>query len=98
MDHGRRGRHRWPVGVPVSVHDRVDLNKEGRTMAVKAPCYGCADRTVGCHGQCAKYAEWSAEKRLEAEQRQQESVMYLKTDDYRRNIRRKLLNKARYGH
>lgn len=21
----------------------------------KTPCYGCPDRTVGCHGRCEKY-------------------------------------------
>lgn len=64
-------------------------------MAEHSPCYGCPDRTVECHGKCAKYAEWSAEKRLEAEQRH--SISGLKSDDYRRNVRRKLLRKARYG-
>ena len=23
-----------------------------------APCKGCEDRTVGCHGSCEKYAEY----------------------------------------
>lgn len=66
-------------------------------MAEHAPCYGCPDRTVECHGKCAKYAEWSAEKRLEAEQRQMETITCFKTDDYRSNIRRKLLRKSHYG-
>ena len=24
----------------------------------KCPCYNCQERTVGCHGKCAKYKEW----------------------------------------
>ena len=23
-----------------------------------APCRGCADREVGCHGRCPRYAKW----------------------------------------
>lgn len=27
-----------------------------------APCYGCTDRSPGCHGSCEKYTAWKAEK------------------------------------
>lgn len=29
---------------------------------MKAPCKDCQDRAVGCHGQCARYAEFEAER------------------------------------
>ena len=29
---------------------------------MKAPCKGCPDRAVGCHGQCGRYAEYRGER------------------------------------
>lgn len=26
------------------------------------PCKGCADRYLGCHGECNKYKNWTANK------------------------------------
>ena len=31
------------------------------------PCRNCADRLVGCHGCCTKYAEWCAQRRQKAD-------------------------------
>ena len=28
-------------------------------ITVVAPCKGCIDRKVGCHGKCEKYTAWS---------------------------------------
>lgn len=28
-------------------------------ITVIAPCKGCVDRKVGCHGKCEKYTAWS---------------------------------------
>lgn len=28
---------------------------------MRAPCYKCTDRAVGCHGQCAAYLAYQAE-------------------------------------
>lgn len=28
---------------------------------MKQPCYNCPDRTLGCHGQCERYAEYRTE-------------------------------------
>ena len=30
-------------------------------MPKTAPCKGCHDRAVGCHGKCEKYAAWQVE-------------------------------------
>lgn len=30
-------------------------------MRKKAPCKGCQERTLTCHGFCEKYKEWKAE-------------------------------------
>lgn len=30
---------------------------------IKNSCYVCKDRTVGCHGNCLRYAEFKAEQR-----------------------------------
>lgn len=27
----------------------------------KNPCFGCAERYVGCHGECEKYKAWKTE-------------------------------------
>ena len=27
-----------------------------------APCRGCAEREVGCHGRCPRYARWKEER------------------------------------
>ena len=29
---------------------------------MKAPCYGCPERTVGCHENCDRYKEFKAKK------------------------------------
>ena len=31
-------------------------------MLVKAPCYNCEDRCIGCHSICERYAEFRAYK------------------------------------
>lgn len=43
-------------------------------MSETAPCRGCPDRVIGCHGKCPKYiafARWIKEKHA-AEQRAKE--------------------------
>jgi len=39
---------RWP-GMLFHFHD-------------SSPCYGCADRTVGCHGKCERHSEWKQKR------------------------------------
>jgi len=39
---------------------------------MKAPCKGCQDRRIGCHGDCEKYREFHAENRKRLEQHQKE--------------------------
>ena len=29
---------------------------------MNVPCYGCAERKIGCHGNCPRYAEYRAER------------------------------------
>ena len=31
-------------------------------MTVKAPCYNCEERCIGCHSICERYAEFRAYK------------------------------------
>lgn len=40
-------------------------------MMRKAPCMGCTDRTLGCHGSCWRYIDWT-EERAEAKKKQRE--------------------------
>ena len=39
---------------------------------MRAPCKGCQDRRVGCHGECEKYQTFRAENQKRLEQRQKE--------------------------
>lgn len=34
---------------------------------MKAPCYKCPDRILGCHSDCQRYQEWSEEDRKRKE-------------------------------
>lgn len=34
-------------------------------MSVAAPCKGCTDRFIGCHGKCDRYIDWRANKDVE---------------------------------
>ena len=38
-----------------------------------APCYGCADRTVGCHAECEKYATWREEVKAANKRRREDN-------------------------
>ena len=29
---------------------------------MECPCRACSDRTIGCHGKCEKYIQWSQEQ------------------------------------
>lgn len=39
-----------------------------------APCWGCRDRRVGCHGQCARYGVWKGIKDQERDVRELERL------------------------
>ncbi|MBQ8603879.1 MAG: hypothetical protein IJ410_03425 [Oscillospiraceae bacterium] len=42
---------------------------------MNAPCYKCPDRHYKCHGNCEKYAEYTAYRaRIREEQRQQTAI------------------------
>ena len=34
---------------------------------VRAPCYGCQERTPKCHGKCEKYKEYQKESKKATE-------------------------------
>lgn len=40
-------------------------------MKRTAPCMGCTDRRVGCHGECWRYKDW-AEEMAEAKRARRE--------------------------
>ena len=46
-----------------------------RLSSIDAPCKGCADRFVGCHGVCEKFAKYNELKKAEYARR------YLKNFD-----------------
>jgi len=35
------------------------------TSGRDCPCYGCQERTVGCHGTCEKYKAWDGKRQAE---------------------------------
>lgn len=39
-----------------------------------APCHGCPDRTVGCHGTCEAYKAYRAERETIYKQRQMKLI------------------------
>lgn len=45
------------------------------------PCKGCTDRAVGCHGSCAKYQAFNAEReKIRAARQQDHLERYAKID------------------
>ena len=38
-----------------------------------APCMGCGEREVGCHGRCERYREFEQERQAEYEKRLKKS-------------------------
>ena len=53
-----------------------DITKELFYRKPSAPCRYCADRVVGCHGICKKYADW-----VEKEHAVTEQIMKTKESD-----------------
>jgi len=59
----------------------------------KAPCKGCTDRMLMCHGKCEKYQDWKREmnefndRRFHERQRDQLTPRHIK------NIREKSMKK-----
>jgi len=46
------------------------MDRQGiRLSSIDAPCKGCADRFVGCHGVCEKFAQYNELKKAEYAQR-----------------------------
>lgn len=50
---------------------------------LKAPCYQCEKREVGCHSTCKEYIEYSNERRKIYEKNAQKP--YIRKEDYREN-------------
>ena len=50
-----------------------------------APCKGCADRVVGCHGKCDRYAAFKAQNDKERDQRRE----FLQQNDVLSDLHRK---------
>lgn len=38
------------------------VNKRRRSIKGNPPCYGCEERSVGCHTECMKYLDWAEKK------------------------------------
>lgn len=63
-------------------------------MTVKFPCRDCTtDRKPNCHAHCKKYIEAVELRRIEREQRMQESYGFFKSVAHERNIRKSALRK-----
>lgn len=41
-----------------------------------APCKGCKDRKLGCHGKCDRYKKYRQAKDKENEKHRQDSLFY----------------------
>lgn len=60
-------------------------------MKITAPCLGCPDREIGCHGNCEKYISFTEENEREKERRQ----TYLHNEAVCNNFRREMINKTK---
>ena len=52
---------------------------------MKAPCYGCADRRIGCHADCEQYKAFRAERDEAIAQRVSKADVY-HSNGYWRNL------------
>ena len=59
-----------------------------------APCKGCEDRRLGCHGKCEKYKAWRAgmdkaaeKRRLEHEADEASILAVIRTKKYHWNVK-----------
>ena len=59
----------------------------------RAPCKGCQDRTITCHGVCRRYEEWKKEE--ERRKTWEEQFKFEPSDQARRGKRQKLIKQAR---
>ena len=48
-----------------------------------APCKGCTERRVSCHGACERYKQWSNENTAENEKRRAEKEKRNLVENYR---------------
>lgn len=39
------------------------------TSGRDCPCYGCQERTAGCHGTCERYKAWDGKRQAERQER-----------------------------
>lgn len=58
-----------------------------------APCMGCRDRAVGCHGSCEKYQAYLKTREAIRKSNYQESVADQFTPSKERGLRKKLMEK-----
>lgn len=64
---------------------------------MNAPCKDCPDRSPGCHSRCERYKAYREVKDKEYAWRHEQYVLDIPTADLERKVRRKLLQKVRYG-
>jgi len=64
---------------------------------MNAPCHGCPDRHVGCHGTCERYKEYSEERQRIRAERQDSYQLYV-TNDAKDKAYRKKLNRYKREH
>lgn len=42
-----------------------------------APCYGCKDREIGCHGKCGPYQAYQAENELKKKKKREDYPVWI---------------------
>ncbi len=62
-------------------------------LKIKAPCKGCADMEMGCHGKCDKYKQYREDleemKRLKKKDALVKYYLKDKSDQFRRKYERR---------
>ena len=62
---------------------------ENEQQSGKAPCYGCYEREIGCHGVCRRYISWKEKHEAEREARlKQEGQQYVRNEAFFQKLAR----------
>lgn len=54
------------------------------------PCFGCEERTIGCHGKCKRHKEWQVEYEAYKEKVKSNRHNYIDLVGYERDRKRRL--------
>lgn len=56
------------------------------------PCFGCEERTIGCHGKCERHEKWCIEEEARKKKIKTNRQNYIDLVGYERDRKRRLSN------